>query len=253
MMNDRYVSYVSYLKVSRMKYARVFFLRIFIYIRVYKLDPIETRFIYTECELKIRFQTGYLSLLSHFLPLWYEYTIFNVFGRRKNKREREKGKGGSMENLNWIQPICLLSVRDRSHVPKINRNVLLERSNPSWRILSSQGHQPSAKVCTTVHGYGNPISDTGQKRLRMSRVAKIYRLIDVPGHAVSPNVTSPPPWNHDTRFYAPVNPARELSTLSLLSFSFFFLLFFLHFSSIRGGGGSSSVQSLENRNRSWCT
>lgn len=44
MMNDRYVSYVSYLKVSRMKYARVFFLRIFIYIRVYKLDPIETRF-----------------------------------------------------------------------------------------------------------------------------------------------------------------------------------------------------------------
>lgn len=160
---------------------------------MYKLDPIETRFIYTECELKIRFQTGYLSLLPHFLPLWYEYTIFNVFGRRKNKREREKGKGGSMENLNWIQPICLLSVRDRSHVPKINRNVLLERSNPSWRILSSQGHQPSAKVCTTVHGYGNPISDTGQKRLRMSRVAKIYRLIDVPGHAVSPNVTSPPP------------------------------------------------------------
>ena len=46
MMNDRYVTYVSYLKVSRMKYACVFFLRIFIYIyiRVYKLDPIETRF-----------------------------------------------------------------------------------------------------------------------------------------------------------------------------------------------------------------
>lgn len=110
MMNDRYVSYVSYLKVSRMKYARVFFLRIFIYIRVYKLDPIETRFIYTECELKIRFQTGYLSLLSHFLPLWYEYTIFNVFGRRKNKRERE-GEGwidGKFElnstNLSAVRP-----------------------------------------------------------------------------------------------------------------------------------------------------
>lgn len=55
------------------------------------------------------------------------------------------------------------------------------------------GPSAFAEVCTTVHGYGNPISDTGQKRLRMSRVVKIYRLIDVPGHTVPPSSPAFPP------------------------------------------------------------
>lgn len=68
---------------------------------------------------------------------------------------------------------------DRSHVLKINRNVLLERSNPSCGIL----YPGAISCCESMHNgtrHGNPISDRLQKRLRMSRVAKIYRLIDVP-------------------------------------------------------------------------
>lgn len=121
------------------------------------------------------------------------YTLFGVFGERGNKRAGRRGVDGSMENLNRIQPICPLSIE--AMFPKINRNVLLERSNPSWRILYPRAITASAEVCTTVHGYGNPISDTGQKRLRMSRVVKIYRLIDVPGptHRTPPLFHLPEP------------------------------------------------------------
>ena len=100
-MNDRYVTYVSCLKVSRMKYARVFLLRIFhdrsyAHIHLYKL--VSTRFDWTtrfriylhRCELKNKRvisegTTEYLLLLTRSLPPWYEYTLSTSL-RRKNKR-----------------------------------------------------------------------------------------------------------------------------------------------------------------------
>lgn len=60
--------------------------------------------------------------------------------RKREKRDRSSA-GGSMENFQANSSNLSPVRRDRSHVPKINRNVLLERSNPSWRILYPGSHQ----------------------------------------------------------------------------------------------------------------
>lgn len=147
-----------------------------------------------------------------------------------------------MENLNRIQPICLLSVRDRSHVPKINRNVLLERSNPSWRILSSQGHQPPRRYAQRYTATEIQYPTPGKNALGCHASRKFTDW------SMSPDTPYPrtfSTWNHDTRFYAPVNPARELSTLSFLSSFFLLLLATFHPSGERGGCSSIVGKSEE--------
>lgn len=223
-----------------MKYARVFFSNFpRSIIRVYKLERSDwtTRFLIYLHQSRIK-NLEYLLLLLrplntsiHFQRLW-EGKI----------REWVREKGGVDRWKIWTefnQFVCCPSAIEAMFRKSIATCYWNDPIHPGGFFIPEPS--ASAEVCTTVHGYGNPISDIGQKRLRMSRVAKIYRLIDVPGHTVPPFST----WNHDTRFYAPVNPARELSTLSFPSF--FFSLSpsssrEIHFSSIREGDDATGVE-----------
>lgn len=94
-----------------------------------------------------------------------------------------RGRGGTMENFQRIRAICLLS---GSRIEAMFRKSIAtcysnDPIHPGGFFIRRRHRAPRGHA-TTVHAAGNPISDGRgrQKRLRMSCVVKIYRLIDAP-------------------------------------------------------------------------